>query len=53
LQAAVYWYAKAASKGDAHAQYRLGVSYQYGKGTKQDFFLASEYYAEAADQVCA
>jgi hypothetical protein len=27
------------------------VCYQYGKAIKQDFLLASEYYAEAAEQV--
>lgn len=51
LQAAVHWYAKAAALGDAKAQFRLGVCYQYGRGIDKDAFLCSEYYNEAAEQV--
>ena len=39
-----------ASKGDATAQYNLGVMYDFGKGVKQDYFKAKEWYEKAANQ---
>ena len=39
-----------ADKGDASAQYKLGVMYSEGRGVVQDYFKAIEFYQKAADQ---
>ena len=39
-----------ASKGDAKAQFYLGVMYSNGKGVKQDYKKAIEYYEKSASQ---
>ena len=39
-----------AEKGEAKAQYRLGVLYDQGKGVKQDRAKAAQWYTRAADQ---
>ena len=39
-----------AIKGDATAQYNLGVMYYEGKGVRQDYAAASQWYRLAADQ---
>ncbi len=37
-------------QGDAEAQYRLGVMYDYGDGVPQDHKVAAEWYTLAAEQ---
>jgi TPR repeat protein len=44
------WWRKAASQGDAGAQYNLGVMYAKGDGVPQDDATAVTYYRKAADQ---
>ncbi len=39
-----------ADKGDASAQYKLGVMYYNGRGVEQDYLKAVEFYQKAADQ---
>jgi TPR repeat protein len=41
---------KKAQKGDATAQRVLGYCYQYGRGVKQDYAKAVEWYCKAAEQ---
>ena len=41
---------KMASKGDAQAQYRLGVLYETGKGTKTSYEEALSWYTKSAAQ---
>ena len=40
----------AAEKGDAEAQYRLGLLYRAGRGTRQDVAKSVEWLRKAADQ---
>lgn len=39
-----------AEKGDAKAQYALGIFYQQGKGVRQDYAEAANWYRKAAEQ---
>ncbi|MCC6478174.1 SPOR domain-containing protein [Sphingorhabdus sp.] len=39
-----------ARKGDADAQFNLGQAYKLGRGVKQDFNLAADWYQRAAKQ---
>lgn len=39
-----------ADKGDASAQYNMGVLYDQGYGVKQDFAIARQWYLKAAGQ---
>src|SRR5262249_35230744 len=39
-----------AEKGDAHAQYNLGLLYASGQGIPQDLQKAAEWYRKAAEQ---
>ena len=48
-QALKHW-TKAAGKGDAEAQYRLGRLYDRGEGTEENAVLALEWYTKAAEQ---
>ena len=41
---------KDAEKGDAKAQFNLGISYENGKGVPKDFMEAAKWYQKAADQ---
>lgn len=41
---------RAAEKGYAKSQYRLGYCYQTGRGVKQDLVTANEWYLKAAKQ---
>lgn len=41
---------KKAQKGDATAQRVLAYCYQYGRGVKQDYTKAAEWYCKAAEQ---
>ncbi len=47
---AVRYYRKAAEKGEAFAQFNLGVCYQYGKGVEKDGKEAVRWYRLAAEQ---
>jgi TPR repeat protein len=47
---AVKWYRKAAKKGDATAQYILGLCYYNGDGVPQDYTEAAKWYRKAAEQ---
>lgn len=47
---AVYWYSKAAEKGDKYAQYNLGVSYEYGYGITKSYPDAVYWYRKAAEE---
>jgi TPR repeat protein len=44
------WYEKAATQGNADAQFNLGVAYEYGQGGQQDYVRACEWYEKAATQ---
>src|SRR5712692_3505252 len=39
-----------AGKGDANAQYNIGLLYAKGQGLKQDYAEAAKWYRKAADQ---
>jgi len=41
---------KLTDQGDAGAQYRLGVQYEYGRGVPKDLGRAAEFFQKAADQ---
>lgn len=41
---------EAAQKGNAEAQFQLGLMYHQGKGAPQDFAAAAEWYRKAAEQ---
>jgi TPR repeat protein len=41
---------RAAEQGDANAQFKLGVAYQYGRGVPRDDAKAAEWYRQAAEQ---
>lgn len=43
-------YSPSASKGDAEAQYRLGLMYKFGWGTGRDAEAAANWLRRAADQ---
>ncbi len=47
---AAKWYAKAAERGFAPAQYRLGNLYEKGQGVERDLEKARSLYEEAAKQ---
>jgi TPR repeat protein len=47
---AVYWYKKAATQGNADAQYKLGYAYRMGEGVIQDKEKAVYWWKKAAAQ---
>ena len=47
---AVKHFRKAAELGNAKAQNKLGVCYEYGRGVEQDDFEAVKWYRKAAEQ---
>ena len=47
---AVKWYRKAALRGDADAQFNLGVCYAKGEGVEKDEVEAVKWYRKAALQ---
>lgn len=42
-----------ARQGEAEAQHKLGVCFAYGRGVRQDWDQAVEWYRKAAEQGCA
>ena len=50
FEAALKHWTKAAGKGDAEAQYRLGRLYDRGEGTEMDPATALIWYTKAAEQ---
>jgi len=47
---AASWYRKAADKGNAAAQYNLGILYADGRGVLKDAAQASAWFSKAAAQ---
>ena len=47
---AIEWWKKAAEKGYAEAEYKLGVCYHFGFGIKKSHKLARYWYEKAANQ---
>ena len=47
--AAMKWYLKAASQGDAEAENSIGYMYDNGQGVKEDNATAARWYRKAAD----
>lgn len=47
---AIFWYRKAAEKGDSEAQFNLGIMYDKGVGVRQDLTRAIDWYDKAAKQ---
>ena len=45
-----FWYRLAAEKGDALAQFKLGLMYESGEGVPQDFAEAVRWYRLDAEQ---
>lgn len=43
-------YEKSATKGSADAQFRIGVLYVFGKGVRQDYAKANQWFEKAANQ---
>ncbi|WP_455210973.1 tetratricopeptide repeat protein, partial [Kaarinaea lacus] len=50
LVVAAQWYKKAATEGDADAQYELGDMYKQGTGVEQNNSLAIKWFRKAANQ---
>ena len=50
LDNAIEWWKKAAEKGYAEAEYKLGVCYHFGFGIKKSHKLARYWYEKAANQ---
>jgi hypothetical protein len=50
LSEAVHWYRKAATQGDALAQYCLGYACANGKGMPTNFDVAVQWWQKAAEQ---
>ena len=48
-QKAVELFKKDCDSGNAKGCYNLGVSYNNGRGVKQDFSIAKQYYGKACD----
>lgn len=46
----IRWWQRLANKGDAQAQFNLGVIYYRGKGISQDYVEAVKWFREAAKQ---
>ncbi len=50
MDEAVFWYGKAAERGNSFAQYRLGKLYLQGEKLPQDTKAALKYLTDAAEQ---
>ena len=46
---AAEWFEKAATQGDANAQFNLGAVYGNGEGVRQDYKKAKEWFGKACD----
>lgn len=46
---ALYWYTRAAEKGNAEAEHQLGLIYRYGRGVEIDLKEAFNWHTEAAN----
>jgi TPR repeat protein len=49
---AATWFARAAERGNALAQYQLGQSYEFGRGVSTDIFEALKWYELSAENSC-
>ena len=47
---AVYWFRKAAERGNLNAQFDLGYAYYYGRGVKQNYSKAVYWFRKASGQ---
>jgi TPR repeat protein len=47
---AAKWYRRAAGRGNAAAQFHLGLLYEHGQGVPQDYWEAAKWYLAAAEQ---
>jgi TPR repeat protein len=47
---AMKWFQKAATKGNAYAEFYIGVEYEMGQGVPKDYREALNWYQKAADQ---
>ena len=47
---ALFWYSRAAKKGDSEAQKNIGWMYHHGLGVKKDYTIAIFWYRKAANQ---
>src|SRR5690606_20405786 len=47
---AVYWYTKAAERGNPQAMFNLGECYENGQGVHQDHKQAVSWYTKAAER---
>ena len=47
---AAQWFRKSAERGDAMAQYSLGVMYDNGQGVTRDYKEAAQWYRKSAEQ---
>lgn len=47
---AASWFKDAAEKGDITSQYYLGQAYEQGRGVKQDYTLAMQWYEKSASR---
>ena len=50
MNAALYWFTRAADQGNAFAQYQLGKLFLYGREVEQDMEKAISYLTDSADQ---
>src|SRR5436305_14233433 len=50
FRAALQEWLPVAQRGDANAQFNIGLLYAAGKGVKQDYRQAAEWYRKAAEQ---
>jgi len=46
---AMYWYRRAAARGDARSMYNMGIAYEYGRGVERDDATAASWFGRAAD----
>ena len=49
ISASLSWYEKAAAGGDPEGEFNLGLCYEYGLGTSQDYYKARECYEKSAN----
>lgn len=49
IDQAIYWYTRAASRGNSDAIYNLGLLYEQGKGVEKDAKMAASKFKDAAE----